>query len=109
MSMSRMAPVDLNCEISHVRSEKLYYNDCFCEAHRRKNRIKMVVPVVVETRDTIKFCIKLEYKPPEMLYFSLQIGGDALEMKKVQSFSSTRGLSKDTRAFKMVLGADVRR
>ena len=40
MSMSRMAPVDLNCEISHVSSEKLCYNACFYEAHRRKNRIK---------------------------------------------------------------------
>ena len=36
---------------------------------------------MVETRDTIKFCIKCGYKPPEML-FLLQIGGDALEMKK---------------------------
>ena len=40
MSMSRMAPVDLYCEISHVSSEKLCYNACFCEAHQRKNKIK---------------------------------------------------------------------
>ena len=26
----------------------------------------MVVPEVVETRDTIKFCVKLGYKPTEM-------------------------------------------
>ena len=26
----------------------------------------MVVPEAVETRDTIKFCVKLGYKPPEM-------------------------------------------
>ena len=38
--MSRMAPVDLKCEIPHVSSEKLCYNACFCEANRRKNRIK---------------------------------------------------------------------
>ena len=68
MSMSIMAPVDLNCEISHVGSEKLCYNACFLEAHRRKNRIKMVVPEVVETGDTIKFCVKLGYKPPEMFF-----------------------------------------
>ena len=40
ISMSRMAPVDLNCEISLVSSKKPCYNACFCEAHRRKNRIK---------------------------------------------------------------------
>ena len=40
MSMSRMAPVDLNFEISHDSSEKLCYNACFCEAQLRKNRIK---------------------------------------------------------------------
>ena len=34
---------------------------------------------MVETRETIKFCIKCGYKLPEML---LQIGGDALEIKK---------------------------
>ena len=59
-----------------------FYNACFCDANQRKNRIKMVVPEEVETRDTIKFCIKCGYKPPEMLCFLLQIGGDALEMKK---------------------------
>ena len=69
--MSRIAPFDLTCtcEISDVSSEKLCYNVCFCEAHRRENRIKMVVPEVVETRDTIKFCAKLGYKPTE--FFSL--------------------------------------
>ena len=41
----------------------------------------MVVPEVVETRDTIKFCVKLEYKPTEM-FSLLQRGGDVLEMKK---------------------------
>ena len=64
-----MEPFDLTCKISDVSSEKLCYNACFCEAHPRKNRIKMVVPEVVETRDTIKFCVKLGYKPTEM--FSL--------------------------------------
>ena len=38
----------------------------FCEAHRRENRIKMVAPEVVETCATIKFCVKLGYKPTEM-------------------------------------------
>ena len=81
--MSRMAPFELTCEISEVSSEKLCYNACFYEAHRRKNRIKMVVPEVVETRDTIKFCVtcKLGNKPTEM-FGLLQRGGDALEMKK---------------------------
>ena len=40
MSMSRMAPFEPTCENSDVSSEKLCYNACFCEAHRRKNRIK---------------------------------------------------------------------
>ena len=35
--------------------------------------------------------------------------GDALEMKKVQCLSGTRGLSKDKRAFKMALGVDAGR
>ena len=59
MSMSRIVPSDLTCEVSDVSSEKLCYNACFCEAHRRENRIKMAVPEVVETRDMIKFCVKL--------------------------------------------------
>ena len=108
MSMSRMAPVDLNCEISHVSSEKLCYNACFCGAHRRKNRIKMVVPEVLETRDTIKFCIKCGYKPPEIMFFVTNRWG-CFRNEKVQRFSSTRGLSKDKRAFKMALGADAGR
>ena len=69
MSMSRMAPVDLNCEIFYVSSEKLCYNACFCEAHRRKIEKKMVVLEVVETCDTIKFCVNLGCKQPEMFYF----------------------------------------
>ena len=40
----------------------------------------MVVLEVVETRDTIKFCVKLGYKPTEM-FSSLQRGGGALEKK----------------------------
>ena len=41
----------------------------------------MVVPEVVETRDTIKFCVKLGCKPTEM-FSLLQRGGDAFKMKK---------------------------
>ena len=41
----------------------------------------MVVPEVVETRDTIKVCVKLGDKPSEM-FSLLQRGGGALEMKK---------------------------
>ena len=104
MSMSRMTPFDLTCKISEVSSEKLCYHACFCEAHRRKNRIRMVVQEVVEVRATIKFCVKLGYKPTEM-FSLLQRSGDALEMKKY----STCGLSKDKRAFKMALGADAGR
>ena len=78
--MSRIEPFDLTCEISDVSSKELCYNACFCEAHRRENRIKMVVPEVVETRDTIKLCVKLEYKPTEM-FSLLQRVGDASEMK----------------------------
>ena len=38
---------------------------------------------MLETPDTIKFCIKCGYKPPEMLFFLLQIGADAIsEMKQ---------------------------
>ena len=93
-----MAPFERTCEISDVSSEKLCYNACFSEAHRKKNRIKMVVPEVVETRDTIKFCAKLEYKPTEM-FSLLQRGGGCFRNEKVQCLSCTRGLSKDKRAF----------
>ena len=72
-----MEPFDLTCKISDVSSEKLCYKACFGKARRRKNRIKMVVPEVVETRDTIKYCVRLGYKPTEMLSL-LQRGGDAL-------------------------------
>ena len=94
MSMSRMAPFELTCEISDVSSEKLCYNACFCEAYRRKNRIKMVVLEVVETRDTIKFCVNLGYKPTEM-FSLLQRGGECFRNKIVQCLSGTGGLSKD--------------
>ena len=67
--MSRTAPFDMTCEFSDVSSEKLCYNACFCEAQLRDDRIKMVVPEVIETRDTIEFGVKLGYKPTEM--FSL--------------------------------------
>ena len=97
-SMLRMAPFELTCEISDVSSEKLCYNACFCEAHRRKNRVKKVVPEVVETRDTIKFCVKLEYKPLEK-FSLLQRGGGYFRNEKVQCLSGTRDLSKDKRAF----------
>ena len=79
--MSRMMPFDLTCEISDVSSEKLCYNASFCEAHRTKNRIKMVVPEVVETCDTIKLCVKSGYKPTEM-FSLLQRDGDSLDTKK---------------------------
>ena len=79
--MSRIAPIDLSCEISDVSSDKLCYNACFCEAYRRENRIKMVVPEVVETRDTIKFCVKLGYKPTEMFNL-LQRGEGFLRNEK---------------------------
>ena len=101
-----MAAFDLTCEISGVSSEKLCYNACFCQARRRKYIIKMVVLEVVETRDTINFCVKLGYKPTEM-FSLLQRGGDALEMKKYNGFSGTRGLSKDKIAFKMAIGANA--
>ena len=80
MSMSRIEPFALTCEISDVRSKNLCYNACFCEVHRRENRIKTVVPEVVGSRDTIKFYDKLGYKPTEM-FSLLQRDGDAFEMK----------------------------
>ena len=63
---------------------------------------------VIETRATIKFCVKLGYKPTKM-FSLLQKYGNALEIKKVQCLSGTRGLSKDKIVFKMALGADAGR
>ena len=40
-----------------------------------KVELKMVVLEVVETRDTIKFCVKLGYKPTEMFSLSQRGGG----------------------------------
>ena len=76
--MLRMAPFDRTSDVS---SKKLCYNTCYCAAHRRKNGVKRVVLEVVETRDTIKFCVELGYKPIEM-FSLLQRGWDALGMKK---------------------------
>ena len=63
---------------------------------------------MVETPDTIKFCVKLGYKPTEMLSL-LQRGGGCFRNEIVNCLSGTRGLSKDKRAFKIVLGVDAGR
>ena len=78
--MSRTAPFDLTCEFSDVSSEKLCYNACFCEAHRRDNRIKNGGSGSGRIRDTIKSCVKLGYKPTEMLGCYKEMR-DAEEMK----------------------------
>ena len=64
---------------------------------------------MVETRDTIKFCVKLGYKPTEMLSLLQRGGGGCLRNEKVQCLSGTHGLSKGKRAFKMALGVDAGR
>ena len=68
----------------------------------------MVVSEVEETRDTIKFCVKLGYKPTEMFKVVTKRKG-CFRIEKVQCFSGTHGLSKDKRAFKTALGADAGR
>ena len=66
---------------------------------------------MVETGYTIKFCVKLGYKPPEMFvcFFFVTKRWGCFRYEKVHSFGSTRDLSKDKRAFKMALGADAGR
>ena len=63
---------------------------------------------MVETHDTIKFCVKLGYKPTQM-FSLLQRGGECFRNEKVHCLSGTNGLSKDKRAFKIVLGVDAGR
>ena len=63
---------------------------------------------MVETRDAIKFCVKLGYKPSEM-FTLLQRGGECFRNEIVHCLSITRGLSKDKRAFKIALGVDAGR
>ena len=63
---------------------------------------------MVETRDTIKFCVKLGYKPTEM-FSLLQRGGGCFRNEKVRCLSGTCGLRKDKIAFKMALGVDAER
>ena len=63
---------------------------------------------MVATRDTVKFCVKSGFKPPEM-FSLLQRGGRCFRNKKVQCFSGTRLLSKDKRALKMALGVNAGR
>ena len=63
---------------------------------------------MVETRDTIKFCIKLGYNPTEM-FSLLQRGGGCFRTEIVHCLSDTHGLSKDKRAFKIALGVDAGR
>ena len=55
-----------------------------------------------ETCDTIKFCVKLEYKPTQT-FSLLQRGGGILEIRKIKTLCGTHGLSKDKREFKMAL------
>ena len=68
----------------------------------------MVVLEAVETRDTVKFCVKLGYKPTEM-FSLLQRGGKCFRNEKVHRLNGTHGLSKDKRAFEMALGVDAGR
>ena len=63
---------------------------------------------MVETRDTIKFCVKLGYKPTEM-FSLLQRGGGCFRNEIVQCLSGTRVLTMDKRALKMALGKDAGR
>ena len=63
---------------------------------------------MVETRDTIKFCVKLGYKPIE-IFSLLQRGGGCFRTEIKHCLSGTRGLSKDKRAFKIALGVDAER
>ena len=63
---------------------------------------------VVETRDTIKLCDKLGYKPTEM-FSLLQIGGGGFRNEIIHCLSGTHGLSKGKRAFKIALGVDAGR
>ena len=60
MSMSRMAPFDLTYEISDVPKNFVTTLDLVWLIEGNIE-YKMVVPEVVETRDTIEFCIKLGY------------------------------------------------
>ena len=73
-----------------------------------KIEYKMVNLEVVETHDTIKFCVKLGYKPTEM-FSLLQRGGGCFRNEIVHCLSGTSGLSKDKRAFKTALGVDAGR
>ena len=59
---------------------------------------------MVETRDTIKFCVKLGYKPTEMFSLLQRGGGCFRNEKQVHCLSGTRSQSKDKRAFKIALG-----
>ena len=63
---------------------------------------------MVETRDTIKFCVKLGYKPTEM-FSLLQRGGGCFRNEIVHCLSDTHGLGKDKRVFKIALGVDAGR
>ena len=45
---------------------KSYVTTLVCVRQIKENiELKIVVPEVVETRDTIEFCVKLGYKPTE--------------------------------------------
>ena len=63
---------------------------------------------MVDTHDTIKFCVKLGYKPTE-IFSLLQRGGGCFRNEIVHCLSCTHGLSRDKRAFKVALGVDAGR
>ena len=79
--MSRMAPFDRTCKILTLAPKNYVTSLVFVRRIEGKLGVKMVIPEVVETRETIKFCVKLGNKPTEM-FSLLPRGGDALEMKK---------------------------
>ena len=79
--ISRMAPFDRTCENLTLAPKNYVTTLVFVRRIEGKLGVKMVIPEVVETRETIKFCVKLGNKQSEM-FSILQGGGDALEMKK---------------------------
>ena len=82
MSMSRMAPFELTCENSDVSSEKQFYNACFCEAHRRKNRIKNGCSGSGRNSLTTRFNSVLSWDISQLkCLVCYKEVGDALEMK----------------------------
>ena len=66
MLTSKMASFEVSCEVSEVNSFKQRYDDSVL-THRRENKVKRVVPEVIETCAAKQLCLNLGHTLTETI------------------------------------------